>query len=149
MEFLGVSWVLKNGTLSVPQEKKNQIVARRHAVLHEFNAARRTLESLARLLNFTASLVQLGRLLLLPIIAWMILSTLYSNRDTPVPLTSHFRKLGQNLDEPTVSVPVCSYLLLASRHINNDRCIIGRFGAEFCFLARTSALGLQTFGTTR
>ncbi|MCP4143312.1 MAG: hypothetical protein GY755_23990, partial [Chloroflexi bacterium] len=91
VEFLGVSWDLKNGTLSVPQEKKNQIVARCHAVLHENYATRRTLESLAGLLNFAASYIQLGRLHLLPIIAWMNLSTLCSSRDTPVPLTSHFK----------------------------------------------------------
>ena len=93
VEFLGVSWDLKNGTLSVPQEKKNQIVARCHAVLSENTTTRRSLESLAGLLNFAASYVQLGRLHLLPIIAWMNLSTLCSNRDTPVPLTPHFKNL--------------------------------------------------------
>ena len=39
---------------------------------------------------------------------------------------SSLQKLGQNLDKPRVSVPVCSYEHLASRHINDDRCIIGR-----------------------
>ena len=39
---------------------------------------------------------------------------------------SSLQKLGQDLDKPRISVPVCSYEHLASRHINDDRCIIGR-----------------------
>ena len=93
VEFLGVSWDLKNGTLSVPQEKRNVIVARCHAILNETTATRRSLESLAGLLNFAATYIQLGRLHLLPIIAWMNLSTLCSNRDTPVLLTPRFKSL--------------------------------------------------------
>ena len=39
---------------------------------------------------------------------------------------SSLQKLGQNLDKTRVPVPVCSYEHLASRHIDDDRCIIGR-----------------------
>ena len=39
---------------------------------------------------------------------------------------SSLQELSQDLDKPRVSVPVCSYEHLASRPINDDRCIIGR-----------------------
>ena len=93
VEFLGVSWDLRNCTLAVPQEKRNLIVARCHTILKATVASRRTLESLVGLLNFAATYVQLGRLHLLPLICWMNLRTLCSSRDSPVPLTPDFKEM--------------------------------------------------------
>ena len=87
VEFLGVLWDLKRGTLSVPQDKRDLIVARCTGFMTETVATRRQLEGLVGLLNFAAPYIQQGRLRLLPIIAWMNLKTLSERRDTPVRLS--------------------------------------------------------------
>ena len=93
VEFLGVLWDLKMGTLSVPQDKKVQIAARCTELTSMSVATRRQLEGLVGLLNFAAPYIQQGRMRLLPIIAWMNLKTLSERRDTPVNLSERFKSL--------------------------------------------------------
>ena len=93
VEFLGVSWDLRDCSLSVPQDKRVAIIARCREMSQRVSATRRELESLTGLINFAATYVVLGRLHLLPIMMWVNLHTQPCSRDESVHLDVRFKEL--------------------------------------------------------
>ena len=91
VEFLGVLWDLKKSVLSVPQDKRLNIITRCREFCHRTTASRRDLESLTGVLNFAASYVDLGRLHLIPIMMWMNLKTFTRSRDHQVLLDTRLK----------------------------------------------------------
>lgn len=96
VEFLGVTWDLRNCSLSVPQDKRKMLMARCWEMSQKIVVTRRDLESLTGLINFVAAYVELGRLHLLPIMMWMNLHTQPCSRDKFVHLDGRFKALLGN-----------------------------------------------------
>ena len=92
VEFLGVDWDLKDRTLSVPLEKRQEIVRRCTMALNRDCMTRREMECLVGKMNFASAYIQLGRMHLLPLLAWMNLRSSAFSRDRPVQLDAQFKK---------------------------------------------------------
>ena len=93
IEFLGVTWDLRKGELSVPPDKQLMVRTRCLEMCGKSVTTRRELESLTGLMNFVANYLVHGRLHLLPVLMWMNLRTRPCTRDVPVPLDGRMREL--------------------------------------------------------
>ena len=109
VEYLGVTFHLNTGVLSLPMSKVVAI----HSMCRSFGAkshsSRRQLEHLVGTLNFAAQFVPLGVLHLRPLVTWMNFHTSPSTRDLRVPLDSVFKshlQVWQGMDLMGASVPM-------------------------------------------
>lgn len=109
VEYLGVTFHLDTGVLSLPMCKVVAI----HSMCRSFGAkshsSRRQLEHLVGTLNFAAQFVPLGVLHLRPLVTWMNFHTSPSTRDLRVPLDSVFKshlQVWQGMDLMGASVPM-------------------------------------------
>ena len=130
VEYLGVLFLLDSMELSLPESKILSISSMCREILRKPCLPRRALESLVGSLNFASGLVPLGRLRLLPIIAWVNSHTSPSSRDLPVPLDDSFRSsLRVWVDVPFLSSHVPMSVPLPDIQLMTDASEWGWSGA--------------------
>ena len=66
--YLGVQINLRNMTLALPPDHVDRVLSQCEGVILSYQVTRRQLESVVGLLNFAGPMLQLGRLLLTPVI---------------------------------------------------------------------------------
>ena len=90
--YLGVQIDLRNMTLSLPPDHVNKVLSQCKGVILSYQVTRRQLESVVGLLNFAGPMLQLGRLLLTPVIVWMNTFSLASHRDVPIQVDASLKE---------------------------------------------------------
>ena len=71
------------------------VLSQCEGVILSYQVTRRQLESVVGLLNFAGPMLQLGRLLLTPVIVWMNTFSLASRRDDPIQVDAHIHGCTQ------------------------------------------------------
>ena len=129
LEYLGVTWNLRELKLSLPEAKVQKVLSLHRSTLNSDALSRRDLEGIIGFLNFTAPFRPLGRLYLLPIIQWMNSHTSVHNRDSPVFLDNSLRRiLDPWSNQRALSSPVPMHIPNPSEELMTDASLFGWSG---------------------
>ena len=138
--YLGVQIDIKNMTLSLPPDHVNQVLNQCGHMIVSHKVTRRQLEAVVGLLNFAGPMLQLGRLLLTPIIIWMNTFSSVSLRDMPIQVDASLKEaLLPFTDRTFLETPTSFRPLHPSLDISTDAAgsgwsgVIGRHQVQDCW----------------